>query len=408
MDLENYLDQKTSEGELLGDGSFTLDLARAAEKLTAFALPSDYHYLLKLIQVAQQLDAEQVDIKLEKFRTVLRFHCSEGGPLMNTEIVYRAFCAPLEVKDPILSDFVSGLLGTMNKQITETLWSYSSGHTGQRVFIDRERRFSIENFTLSKPRDPSLPPISFTLSVLHKKSWKFWQGARRRATTLRTLEENCRFCGIQVLVDNRETSAASVIDLNSHLTIHRVEQGYLSSFHLAAHNIAFRLAPDDRHRFEIIRSSQSSYVVRENHLNVWASGTRASNQLEPDGVSSAAWMLQFQSDTGPVSMRNIPKSVPCGAVLVVNHHTRGADTPLRLLVVRNGLLVLDKQYTESDSTYEALKGCVLVMTGHELETDLTGLQVIENENFEKAVLSHLQLLRQALDYSKRAGSLLTM
>lgn len=77
-------------------------------------------------------------------------------------------------------------------------------------------------------------------------------------------------------------------------------------------------------------------------------------------------------------------------------------------VVRNGILVLDKQFGDSDSDFAKLKGCVLVMCGHGLETDLTGLQIVENRLFRDAVLSHQALLPQALEYAERARALLTM
>lgn len=408
--MDNFLAQKSAEGDHQGAGSFTLDLAAAADKLTAFALPSHAHYLLKIIQVAQQVQAQEVEIRVERFRTKLRFHAPLGSSITDPESLFQAFCAPLVISDPVLKDLVSGLLGTINENNLETLWSFSHGHSGRRIFIDQKRRFSIEPFTLSKPRDPELPAFTFTLSVLHPKRWKFWKDARRRAEIHKVVTDNCRFCGIKVTLDGKECPLAATHELNSHLTVMKMNDflGVLRPHPVAAYCVCYDMASNAPYRFSLLRPSLSAFVVRENDLNLWAPGTRVNNTLAPDSLSSAAWMLQFQERDKLLSMRVVPKRVPCRAVLVVNRHPEIEDAPLRLKVVRHGILVLDKLVDEDDRDYEDFKGCVLVMCGHHLATDLTGLQVVENQAFREAVLSHRTLLPAAFAYAERAQALLTM
>lgn len=409
MSLEQFLEGQAAEGSFEGDGNFTLDLSKAADKLAAFALPSHSHYLLKLVQVAHHLGAESLEVCIEPFRTVLRFHATKGGAITDSEAVYHAFCDPLEIKDMVMKDLVSGLLGTITEQNLETLWSYSHGHSGRRVFINRQRRFSIEDFVLSRPRDPDLPPYSYTLSVLHPRSWKFWLGARRRAEAQRVVEENCRHSGVRISIDRRETEINTTSELNAHLKRSQRDQysGYLLIKPLAALNVLYQLAPENSQRLSVLRPSLSAYVVRGEIYNVWAQGTRIYNTLEPDGESSAAWVLQFHTPDGSISMRHVPKRVECRAVLLVNRDNRGSESPLRLKVVRSGVQVLDKVMDKDDTRFRALKGCVLLFCGHELETDLTGLQVVENDAFTAKVLEHARLLPEALDYAKQAEKLLT-
>lgn len=409
MSLEQFLEGQAAEGSFEGDGTFTLDLSKAADKLAAFALPSHSHYLLKLVQVAHHLGAESLEVCIEPFRTVLRFHAPQGGAITDSEAVYQAFCDPLEIREPVMKDLVSGLLGTITEQNLETLWSSSHGQSGRRVFINRQRRFSIEDFVLSRPRDPDLPPYSYTLSVLHPRSWKFWLGARRRAEAQRVVEENCRHSGVRISIDRREAEVNTTSELNEHLKQSRRDEfrGYLVIERLAALNVLYELAPENGQRLSVLRPSLSAYVVRGEFYNVWAQGTRVYNSLEPDGESSAAWILQFQSPEGSISMRHVPKRVECRSVLLINRHNRGQDAPLRVKVVRSGIQVLDKVMDKDDKRFIGLKGCVLLFCGHELETDLTGLQVVENDAFVEKVLEHARLLPEALDFAKQAEKLLT-
>ena len=411
-ELQSFLSEQASEGEHQDEGGFTLDLAKAADKLAAFALPSHSHYLLKLIQVAHHLLAEQVEVRIESHRTVLRFHAPLGGSITDPEAVYRAFCDPLEIKDPLLKELVSGLIGTIDEKNLESLWSFSEGHHGRRVFINKERRFSIEKFTLSKPRDPDLPRYTYTLSVLHPKSWKFWVGGKRRAEAAKLLEEQCIFCGMRVKLDGRELPVAPTSLLNAHLTARIAQdlgyQTFYTTSHLASTNVLYQLAGNNEQCFNLLRPSLSAYVVREGNLNLWAQGTRVNNTLPPDGVSSMAWMLQFVNDRESLSMRHVPKRVPCKAVLMLNRGTRAEEYPLRVKVVRSGILVLDKSFEEDDPVFDDMKGCVLAFHDNELETDLTGLQVLEDQAFEEKVLGFKKLLPQALAYVERAKPLLSM
>ena len=121
-----------------------------------------------------------------------------------------------------------------------------------------------------------------------------------------------------------------------------------------------------------------------------------------------AWMLQFVNNRETLSMRHVPKRVPCRAVLMLNRRTRAEEEPLRVKVIRSGILVLDRTFEESDPRFEEMRGCVLAFHDEELETDLTGLQIIQNEAFEEKVLSFKKLLPQALAYAERGKLLLSM
>jgi hypothetical protein len=412
MGLQDYIKSQASEGELDSAGSFTLDLSKAADKLATFALPSHVHYLLKIVQVAHHLCADKVSIKIERCRTVVRFKAPTSGTITDSEAIYKAFYDPLLVEDPMMVDLVSALIGTITEDNLETLWSYSEGRNGRRVFINRQRRFSIQDFTLTQAKDPDEHPCAFTLSVLHPKTWKFWQGARRRAAAAKVLEDNCRYSGAKIRIDGRELDIHPSSVLNDHLRERssHTQDGYTywREDRVAADNILFDMAPPQTQRFNIKRPSLSAYVVREDYMNLWASGTRIQNTLKPDGESSAAWMLQFLQDGDNVSMRFAPKRVPVRAALALNAENSGKDEDLRIKIIRNGVTVLEQSMTAYSAELRDFKGCILAFADSSLETDLTGLQVIQNEEFLATVKSFQHLIPMARSYFERGKKMLTM
>ena len=413
MNLDKFLEDQAADGSHDSAGSFTLDLAKAADKLAAFALPSHSHYLLKFVQVAHHLRADHIKIRIERYRTVVRFKAPTGGDITDSEAIYRAFCDPLVVEDPVMIDLVSGLIGTITEENLETLWSYSEGHAGRRVFINAERRFSIVDFNLSQPKAEDDHPFSFTLSVLHPRTWKFWLGGRRRAAAAKVLSDNCSYSGVKITVDTRELDIEPSSKLIAH-TGRRVKYYTVEGFdHYVsqpdpASNILYEMADDKVQRFSIMRPSLSAYVVREESKNLWAQGTRVNNSLIPDGESSAAWSLQFLQDGKDVSMRYAPKRVPCTACLAFHHEGDYATNPLRVKLIRSGVTVLEQSLDDWDDELKAFRGCTLVFSDHTLETDLTGLQVIQNDAFLQKIQSYEHLVHKAKQYFAEARPLLTM
>lgn len=407
MAVEDFLTQQASDGTLDSEGAFTLDLSKAADKLAAFALPSHSHYLLKIVQVAHRLLADEIRVTIERFRTVVRFRAPLAGSITDSEAIYNAFVDPLEIQDPLMFDLVSGLMGTITEENLETLWSFSTGHRGRRVFINSQRRFSIKDFQLSRPLDEEQHPNAYTLSVLHPKSWKFWLGAKRRAAAAKVLEDNCQLSGVKIFVDGRQFEIKSAKILNGHLPI----KGFWGDGHFevrtAASNMLFLLANEDEQRFSLLRPSLSAYVVRADYMNLWVSGTRVYNSLKPDGESGVSWMLQFRQDNENISMRMAPKRVPCKAALGVGYE-EGKDSPLRIKIVRNGITVLERTLDEYGKRFKQFNGCCLIFCDDELETDLTGLQVIQDEAFLERVESFKYLLPKVREFYEKGSKMLTM
>jgi len=76
-DLGNYLDHLHSEGALDSVGAFTIDVAKAIEKVSQFQLPSSDHYVLLLLACAVNLQAPQLHTEIVGDER--KFHFPEVG-----------------------------------------------------------------------------------------------------------------------------------------------------------------------------------------------------------------------------------------------------------------------------------------------------------------------------------------
>lgn len=391
MSIDNYLSEQAKDGQHDSAGVFTLDLSKAASRLEDFALPSSHHYLLKVVQIASQLGAQEMRFKLEKFRTSVHFRAPVGGSVTNSEHIYRAFADPLNVQDELMSDLISALLGSLTKDVLEILWSYSEGHRGRRVKI-KERHFEAKDFVLSKPLAEEDFPCAFTLSVLHPKTWLFWKASTRQLEASQLIEATTKLSRLTIFIDGRQMETAA----GGFITEHRSsgDQGLYSRQGSAYHCLHYATTIDCANSFRLCCPSHSNYLVRNGTTNVWGAGTRPNNTLRPDGRSSPTWFIRFNVKDEYVNLRQVEKRVLCRAVVGYDDNApqgRG----LRLVIVRNSVIVLDETPKVFADKLSAWNGAILILADNTLETDLTGFQVATDESFLRLIEAAEPLLEKA-------------
>ena len=373
--FQEFLAAQSAEGNYDSEGVFTVDFAEAAERLATFRLPSQSHYLLKVVQLASRLGAGALRVKLESFRTSVHFRAPRAQGVNNTEAITRAFLAPLEVKEPGLSDLVAALWGCLGEETQEVAWSFSEGYQGRRVFI-KDLKFRFEDFQIEVPLPPGELPCAFTLSVLRRKTWRFWVNSRRNAEAYRLLLESCPLSRVNLFVDGRALERAD----GSYFAAHRVVRNPYGNLPVSQpYHTALYEMTNDNDGFEIARPSLSQYVVREHFFNLWGSGTRAYNRLSPDGISSPAWMLQFRQGEKNLSMRGVTKYLRCSLVLAYDQQSAAEKGGFRLTFVRQSVLLERQASQEPNFDVTPWHGCHLILDDDSLGTDLTGFQVIEDE-----------------------------
>lgn len=387
MNFETFLQERTEPGTYDSEGQFTVDLSKASEKVAAFALPSESHYLLKVIQVAHRFRAQEILVEIGRSSTTLSFEPGQAFDF-DMDLLYRAVSDPLNLKDLLLRDLVAALYGTLHDHNKQTSWSWVRAGLGDRLTIDKNRKVICQRF------EGDCEQARFEFSVSHSNSWKFWEGAGRRAEAASIISRFCKYSAAKIFVDGREQTVETASVVNEHIV--RVDLP-LDSRQPAA-NILFELASDEEPAFGLLRPSLSAYLVRRDVMNVWASGMRVNNTLKPDGQSSAAWMLQFRRDGEDISMRWVRKRDRFSVVLGLNVNSRAAAEPPQLKLIRSGVTMLEREIRNDQTFREAFQGCTLILADETLETDLTGFQYIENEEFREHLLSFTPLVEAARSY----------
>jgi hypothetical protein len=373
--FQQFLTAQSAVGSYDSEGAFTVDFAEAADRLSTFRLPSESHFLLKMVQLASRLEAETVRVKLESFRTSVHFRASQAQGVNDIEAITRGFLAPLEVRQPALADLIAALWGCLGESTQELAWSYSEGYRGRRVFI-KDFKFRVEDFQIQIPLADGELPCAFTLSVLRRKTWRFWVHSRRNAEAYRLLWERCLLSRVRVLVDGRPLDRADAAYFASHRPI-KGEFGETFA-NRPFHTALFQLAKENE-GFELARPGLSRYLVRDHHFNVWTSGTRVNNSLKPDGFSSPSWMLQFRDNGVNLSMRSVAKRVRCSFVLAYDEVAAAEEAGFRLTFVRQSVLLERQDHQEPSFDIKPWHGCHLILDNDTLSTDLTGFQIIEDE-----------------------------
>lgn len=402
--LGSFLADHASQGHHQGEGFFRLNLSKSAHKLAAGALPSRYHYLLKMVQVANLLGAEKIEIKVARASTTFLFQASAPDYLQAPDPLAHALAQPLETRNPCLAALTSALLGTLNPENHHTAWSICGPLNAFELTLDSAHKVEVvsrDNVRVEKAR--------FELRVYHRGSWKFWLGAAGRAESVSLLQHHARFSPARIVIDGSELETPQASVLNDHIVALESFRQISTSRKRArvpAELVYFELAETGLPAVSLLRPSLSAYVIRKNNLNLWASGTRPGNTLLPDGESSAAWVLQFRRNSQNLSMRLVRKRDRFRVVLSYNIDEAAQHRPLKILIVRDGVLLAEKDLLDTGSELEALQGCTLLLADNDLMTDLSGLQLVDTKQLERQISKFRYLKPIMDDYLDRAKTLL--
>ena len=404
MSFEHFIEGEQELGTLESQGQFTLDLSKATAKLSEHALPTEYHYLLKLIQLANRLRAPEVFVIIERSRTTLSFQAlQKDNSVLSVTHVLQALKDPLADCSHETSDLVSCLLGTFHDDNREIRWKAQQGESEGTIFIDSER-----NVTSSYSQAEHEVTTACELTIFHKSTWKFWLGAQRRAETSSILVNNCRFSKTRIFIDKLELETGYASVLNSRLNKADTRAGSADRALDAAWNMLFDLAGPEEHALALRRPSMSNYIVRRDVVNLWAQGARYKNGLWPIGELNSSWVTQFLRDGKEVSMRLSRKRDFYKSVLALNKLEQKIEIPGHAIVLRQGVIIHDAQFSTKQVELHEFSGCTLMWSDDELETDLTGFQLVQNEDFINRVLRFKGSLTRAREFFEKAKDLISV
>lgn len=406
--INKFLQKQARLGDFDSQGRFTMDLQKARKRLAADALASSHHFLLKFVQLANALNARRVDV------LVLRTHTELVMELADADIEgvgpTDAFAMLEGDRDvePRARDLVVGLLACLRPEHGECRYEHWQGKEGHRLTISPDETVSLKAIQVSE-----MPPRGLLLAVDQQSRWNPWKLKERLQTCRSLLERYCCYSPVPVIFNQSEIPGVPTAQLNSHLSDFGGSQFNVAigAFQdaprpAAASSVLYALA-DGPPLLAIQRPSLEEYRVSGSNLNVWGRGLSRQNTLRPNGQAVPAWMLQFRLNGENLPMTSRPERELCRAVLVMNLHAIGNIEPLRLYVVRHGVLCMEAPPLGSEFEVEAFKGCTLVLADDQLHTDLSGLHIRRDQRLKETLGHALQYLRAGEEYFEQCARVLT-
>lgn len=212
--IEDLIGRFTEEGTLDSSGGFTLDPKKAMEKLAKFALPSPYHWILKIVQSLSLSGAGVIDIK-----------AGIGGVVVISDAVPKGFSCMDDLLGHLLADedrclpslrhLAAGLQGSLAVSPLEVsltlsdadeVSSYVLRSGGWREFKSKIKVAGGEKFKLVLRRSvrERIGSSWFTLnSDIFDLVFKKPKGLDRESAVV---YEACKFTGCRVLLAGKEIS----------------------------------------------------------------------------------------------------------------------------------------------------------------------------------------------------------
>lgn len=321
--LDDYLSRQ-QVGQVESEGVFTLDPAKAREKLRHFQLPAPDYCLLKFVQAATAWGASIVLV--EGTRDSVRFDFLPDRELPPATRWPTLLDKPLEIEDPAELHLAVGLMAALQRY-HHISWSYTLEGERHSVSISpEEMRCGVE------------PTHEFEACL-------FLKG--RSPPELELIREHCRHSAVQVSVNGVPTWQEGP----------RAKTSLLLEAYLPGHGVAVAGPPSG----EVKVSSRAEQVWIGQEQGVW-----------PLKRSPRAWLYQ--------SFGNHPKVGPrylCGTLVEVLDWS-GYDRRCALHLVVDGVTI---RPVEVDLPCLAR----VVMNVPQVKQDLSGFQVVKDATFRRVV-----------------------
>lgn len=407
-DINKFLHKQARLGDFDSQGRFTVDLQKARKRLAADALESSYHFLLKFVQLANALNAVSLEVRTSRTQTELFLKMSDDNVagLGPTD----AFAMLEGERDaaPEARDLMVGLMACLHPEHRECRYEQWDGNQGCRLTIS-----SNASMALSSLRHPLPEQRGLRLAVEHRSRWNPWKLKNRLQTCRDLLQRYCSYSPVPITYNQTPIPEVPTAQLNSHLSDFGGSQfnvaigAFQDAPRPAAASCVLYALADGPPYLAVGRPSLEEYQVHRGNLNVWARGLSRQNTLRPNGQAVPAWMLQYRLNGKNLPMTDRPQRELCRAVLVMNLHAIGNIEPLRLYVVRHGVLCLEAPPLDEQFEVEAFKGCTLVLADTSLHTDLSGLHIRHDQRLEETLEHALQYLRAGEEYFEQCARVLT-
>ncbi len=385
-----YLDDLTEDGTRDSSGQFSVNSERGARLFGGFALPSAHHCLLKVVQVAHLLCGDEIRVTVGLNTTEIQFALpSDSLETARTALLFEPGRAS-GGRDTVADLMAMSLLGAMAAQKNvSAAWSLVDAGGETSVVLDRE----YQTHRNSRRVAPGEACCRFALR--HGSTWRMWETWTRRSAVDALLSGLCAYSAIPLFLNGRPVPHYGCAALNEEL-----REIFGSSFdagtgvntvgkaRVAASLVLFDADKDGKSSVSLALPDQDYYSEQQPGRFVWKRYDES--EARPDGADVPTYSLGFRDGGAwgawPESRQRFRR------VLGFNLHGPGSMDPLRLKVVRHGVLISDEVVATEDPRLKGLRGCsALICDDSTLTTDLSGFRLVEDEAYLERALSLLDL-----------------
>lgn len=399
--LQNFLLEQSRKGRYHSEGRFSLDFPQALQRLSADSWLTDHHYLLKFVQLANHQGADSLEIEVARTHTTVFLSLDpQSATSLGPHAVYRLLSEESELYGEESRHLLAGLLGSMRSRHSGFRWELWDTDHSSRLSVGQNREVGLSTSNVSNSQKRG-----FSFTAEHERLWNPLKVQRRISESESVLTDSCLHSSVSIVFNGHELCPPAASELNAHLTDFGGSRFNPSSgvfeptpLPVAASSILFELATEQRSALAVLRPPLDEYRTVRGNLNVWARALSPNNTLRPNGRGVPAWMLQYRQAGRNLSAQERPERELCKSVLTMNLHAAGNLEPMRLFVVRHGVLISHAEPLSSDFEVDAYRGCTLLTADDHLNTDISGLSLRRDEALKEYLHRCLELLQAGEEY----------
>lgn len=374
--LDHFLNAARAAGMEDSEGEFTISHAQAVQKMASYSLPYPEAWILKIVQAAVIWEAAGIEVRQSKLYTIIEFCPLEKKNIPTEEEVVSTLLGQAGASTVPVGKLCLGLRSLVRLEDYSFILTLHTGRTETRpLYAGREGQSltRLDRLRLARTKGAGIKIVVIHLRegehLLGRLLYRFLPGLRRDRRIASELDKNAAVCSVP-------------IRLNGRLLTDILQSGAYG-FRRSRRPLIFSgvRAPDE----PVLALAVNS---RAECLSYGQPPKPREPAFAPAGENEfSAWYLFHGWE---FSGRKVPETV--------------SQQSHEVLWICNGVVVQCEKFWHPTR----LLRLTVFLNANDLQTDITGLLLLENEEKEARWGSHLRLLQREFErHSKVAEKFLS-
>lgn len=349
--FSQYIEQQRAAGSVESAGSFTLAIEKARDKLSSYSLANPEDYILKLVQCAVALEVKKLNLGLTRNTVLLHFEVDESDDTLSVESLTNSLVAPLDETNKARSHLSLALCSIAGLEPVELMWGAWDSEGGLILSLGHGRSELFRGVPFPRT-EPLAEGRKLHLLFLKKQSSNL--PLSQTAGEWNALSSSCGFAPINLELDGSKVNPKFPIYVSPSDPVRQLTSLYLGALSIKSG----RAAP--------------------------LSWTNTANGGRGFGAQLPAQLQQVATDIPPVLHLERPEfwslplkgTVKFTKILGIPNYLYG---PSQIFYVKDGVLMRPMEVHSNGG------GAFAILDGNHLKTDLTGLQIVEEEQVQNDI-----------------------